>query len=90
MNKEKLFTVPTNQQLNRLLKELGAMAELSLLPTWHLGRKTFVTQTIDDGIEVILVSKMVGHSNISTTLNHYGKINERPILEAYKKTYLNK
>ena len=87
---QKLFKVPTNQQLNRLLKELGSMAELTLLPTWHLARKTFTTQMISDGIDVVLVSRMVGHSNISTTLNHYGKINEKPILEAYKKTYLNK
>lgn len=87
---QKLFKVPTNQQLNRLLKELASMAKLSISPTWHISRKTFATQMISDGMDVVLVSRMVGHSNINTTLNHYGKVNETPILEAYKSTFLNK
>jgi site-specific recombinase XerD len=85
----KLFQVPTNQQLNRLLKELGSMANLSILPTWHIARKTCATLLISDGLEVALVQRILGHANMSTTLNHYGKINERPILDSFKKLYQN-
>jgi integrase/recombinase XerD len=85
----KLFKVPTNQQLNRLLKELASMAALSILPTWHIARKTCATLLISDGLEVALVQRILGHSNMSTTLNHYGKINERPILDSFKKLYPN-
>jgi site-specific recombinase XerD len=86
---QKIFKVPTNQQVNRLLKELGSMAELSILPTWHIGRKTCATLLISDGMPVALVSKILGHSNMSTTLNHYGKINEKPIIEAFRNIYQN-
>jgi site-specific recombinase XerD len=82
-NQDKIFNVPTNQCMNRTLKELAEIADLSILPTFHISRKTCATRLINEGVAVAIVQRVLGHSNISTTLNHYGKINEKPIIDSF-------
>jgi integrase len=86
-NQDKLFCVPTNQCMNRTLKELAEIADLSIFPTFHISRKTCATWLIDEGVPVAIVQRVLGHSNISTTLNHYGKINEKPIIDSFSQFF---
>lgn len=83
----KLFNVPTNQCMNRTLKELADMAGLSIEPTFHLSRKTCATLLISAGIDATIVQRVLGHSSLSTTLGHYGKIEAKPIIESFKRTF---
>lgn len=85
----RLFNVPTNQCMNRTLKELADMADLSIEPTFHLSRKTCATLLISAGIDATIVQRVLGHSSLSTTLNHYGKIEAKPIIESFKTIFQN-
>ncbi|MEA5402550.1 tyrosine-type recombinase/integrase [Arcicella sp. DC2W] len=88
-NQEKLFTVPTNQAVNRTLKELAEIAELSIKPNFHLARKTCATLLMSEGIQATIVQRVLGHSSLSTTLNHYGKIEAKPIIDSFKNKFKN-
>lgn len=59
----------------RYLKKLGISKECGL----HTLRHAFVHNAIRNGIPVKVVSKWVGHSDISITLKHYDYIDETEI-----------
>ena len=59
--------------------------ELGFKSNFHALRHTYATNCIKLGIDVKTVSEMLGHSNVSTTLNRY----VHPSLE-YKKEQINK
>ncbi|MBB6005133.1 site-specific integrase [Arcicella rosea] len=88
-NQVKIFNVPTNQCMNRTLKELAEMANLSIMPTFHISRKTCATLLISEGIDATIVQRVLGHSSLSTTLNHYGKIEAKPIIDSFNRTFKN-
>lgn len=59
--------------------------ELGFKSNFHALRHTYATNCIKLGIDVKTVSEMLGHSNVSTTLNRY----VHPSME-YKKEQINK
>jgi integrase/recombinase XerD len=36
--------------------------------TWHMFRHTFASRLTGDGVDIVTVKDLLGHSNISTTL----------------------
>ncbi len=63
-----LLPVISNQKLNSYLKEIGDVCGIEQKLTFHLARHTFATTTtLAKGIPIETVSKMLGHTNISTT-----------------------
>ena len=54
---------------NVLQKWFGAMYEKAGIvgASSHSGRRTFITRLIEQGIDIKAVSRLSGHSNISTT-----------------------
>ena len=42
--------------------------------TFHTLRHTFATRAIEQGMDVLVLSKILGHSDPSTTLNKYGHV----------------
>ncbi|MFR9578972.1 MAG: site-specific integrase [Rikenellaceae bacterium] len=63
-----LLPVISNQKLNSYLKEIGDVCGIEQKLTFHLARHTFATTTtLANGIPIETVSKMLGHTNISTT-----------------------
>jgi site-specific recombinase XerD len=71
-----LFPLISNQNLNAYLKEIADLCCISKNLTFHLARHTFATTvTLNNGVPIESVSKMLGHSKLSTT-QIYAKVVE--------------
>ena len=76
---KRLFPVPSNQKVNAYLKELSAICEITKKITFHIARHTFATTvTLEKGVPIDSVSKMLGHRSIKTT-QIYAQITDRKI-----------
>ncbi len=70
----KLLPVASNQKVNAYLKEIAVGCKIKKTLTFHLARHTFATTvTLSRGVPIETVSKMLGHTNLSTT-QHYAKV----------------
>lgn len=78
---ELLLPVFSNQKLNAYLKEVADMCEITKCLTFHVARHTFATTvTLQNGVSIESVSRMLGHSNIRTT-QHYARIVDKKIAQ---------
>jgi site-specific recombinase XerD len=79
-----IFPKISNQKINKNLKELGALAKIKQPLSTHLARHSAATTIwLQNGISIEVVSKMLGHTKISTT-QVYGRIVEEKIAEEMK------
>lgn len=77
----KLLPVFSNQKINEYLKEITAVCGLDFDITFHTARHTFATTvTLNNGVPIETVSKMLGHSNVRMT-QHYARIQDKKIGE---------
>ena len=66
----------SNQKLNEYLKEVAKLCNITKKLTTHIGRHTFATTIcLGHGIPIETVSKMLGHTSISTT-QIYAKVTD--------------
>ncbi|CAH8284153.1 site-specific recombinase XerD [Mariniflexile fucanivorans] len=80
-----LFPKISNQKLNSYLKEIADVCGIKKNLTFHIARHTFATTvTLSNGIPIETVSKLLGHSKISTT-QIYAKVLERKVSDDMKK-----
>ena len=74
-----VFPVYSNQKSNDYLKEIAALCDIHKDVTFHVARHTFATTvTLENGVPIESVSKMLGHTNVQTT-QIYARITERKI-----------
>jgi integrase/recombinase XerD len=74
-----LFPKISNQKLNGYLKEIADLCGIEKNLTFHLARHTFATTvTLSNGVPIESVSKMLGHSKITTT-QLYAKVIEKKL-----------
>ena len=67
--------------MNGYLKEIGDLCDIDFDITFHTARHTFATTvTLNNGVPLETVSKMLGHANIRMT-QHYAKIQDKKIGE---------
>ena len=65
----------SNQYFNRLLKEIAITLGITKKLTHHTARKTFATTVLlNNNIPIETVSKLLGHSKITTTLSYYAEV----------------
>ena len=82
---ESLFPKISNQKLNAYLKEIADLCGIKKNLTFHIARHTFATTvTLSNGMPIETVSKLLGHSRISTT-QIYAKVIERKVSDDMKK-----
>ena len=62
---------------NKFLKEVAKVCGINKRMSSHLARHTFATLTLTQGVSIETVSKMLGHTNISTTQIYAKVINEK-------------
>jgi site-specific recombinase XerD len=68
INASKLLPVKSNQKMNAYLKEVAILCKVNKNLTMHMARHTFATTvTLSNGVPIETVSKMLGHTKITTT-----------------------
>lgn len=68
-----VLPVLTNQKMNSYLKEIADCCGIHTELTYHIARHTFATTvTLNNGVPIETVSKMLGHATIKQT-QHYAK-----------------
>ena len=80
----KLLPMYHNSDLNKELKKLAKICGIERRLTFHCGRHTYATEiTLSQGVPIETVSRMLGHSQITTT-QIYAKITNDKIDEDMK------
>ncbi|MEX0314095.1 MAG: site-specific integrase [Allomuricauda sp.] len=80
-----LFPVITNEKINQYLKEIALACGIKKNLTFHMARHTFATTiTLSNGVPIETVSKLLGHTKISTT-QIYARVIERKVSEDMEK-----
>ena len=76
---DSLLPVPSNAKLNAYLKEIADICGIKKHLTFHIARHTFATTiTLNNGVPIETVSKMLGHKSIKIT-QIYAKILDRRV-----------
>ncbi|MEO5995665.1 MAG: site-specific integrase [Chitinophagaceae bacterium] len=76
-----LLPVPSNAKLNAYLKEVADICNIKKHLTFHTARHTFATTvTLNNGVPVETVSKMLGHKSLKIT-QIYAIILDRKVSE---------
>ena len=85
-DKEFLFPRISNPSFNSHLKIIANKIGIKKRLTHHIARKTFATTVLlYNNVPMEIVSKLLGHSKIQTTQEHYGEIIQRRISDEMKK-----
>ena len=83
-NKGRVFPTLSNQKVNNYLKQIAAVCAIQKPFSFHTARHTFATTvTLANGVPIETVSKMLGHTKLSTT-QIYARVLERKICEDMK------
>ena len=78
---DRLLPVLSNQKMNSYLKEIADVCGITKELTFHIARHTFATTvTLNNGVPIETVSKMLSHSNLKTT-QHYAKLLDSKVSE---------
>jgi len=72
----------TLDAITKLVERIGEKAGVKLYP--HMLRYTFATKLLRAGLDIFVISKILGHSNVATTMV-YLKVSEGEILDRYEK-----
>lgn len=83
----KMFSVPTNQCMNRVLKELADLSRIKTKLTFRISRSTCGTLLISEGVDMAIVKAVLGHSSINTTINHYAIVEAKAVINSFKRVY---
>jgi integrase len=76
---DKLLPVISNQKINKYLKEINTIMGIRKKLTFHSARHTFATTvTLSNGVPIETVSKLLGHTKLSTT-QIYARVLEQKI-----------
>ncbi len=76
-----LFPVCSNQKVNKYLKEVMQQLKIKKTITFHSARHTFATTiTLSNGVPIETVSKLLGHTKLSTT-QIYARVLENKLSE---------
>jgi site-specific recombinase XerD len=74
-----VFPSVSNQEINKNLKVIAEICGLQKNLTFHVARHTFATTvTLMNGVPIETISKMLGHTKITTTMI-YAQVNPSKI-----------
>lgn len=82
------FVLPkiSNQKFNSYIKEICEILGIEKKISHHIARKTFATTVLlFNDVPMEIVSRLLGHSKLQTTQDHYGKIVDKKVSEVVSK-----
>jgi len=75
----RILPMKSNQKMNAYLKEIADLCDISKNLTTHMARHTFATTiTLGNDVPIESVSKMLGHTKITTT-QIYARVKEKKV-----------
>ena len=74
------FPMISNQKTNEYLHEIAEICQIDKHLSTHVARRTFATLALTKGVSMESVSKMLGHTNITTTQESYARVVPSKIL----------
>ncbi|GAA3989252.1 site-specific recombinase XerD [Mucilaginibacter dorajii] len=90
LNSGLVLPVLSNQKMNSYLKEIADITGIDKELTFHIARHTFAsTITLNNGVPMETVSKMLGHANIKQT-QPYAKLNDRKVSDDMRQLLVNR
>ncbi|MGD0583555.1 MAG: site-specific integrase [Bacteroidales bacterium] len=85
LKKGRLLPVPSNVKYNAYLKEIADIADIKKYLTTHLARKTFAsTIMLGNGVNIAVLSKILGHASVQVTLDCYASVVDELLLKNVK------
>jgi len=79
LSNNKLLPMKSNQKMNAYLKEIADLCGITKNLTTHTARHTFATTvTLENDVPIESVSKMLGHTKITTT-QLYARVKEKKV-----------
>jgi len=82
LNSQVVIPMISNQKTNDYLEFIQLELKINKKMTCHVGRHSFATISLELGVPIETVSKLLGHSSIKTT-QIYGKITETKLLKDF-------
>jgi len=79
-----VFKTYTNQVTNRYLKDIMEKANIDKVMSFHCSRHTFATIGLSLGVDITVIQKLLGHTNIRTTMIYAKVTNEKKFREIQK------
>ncbi len=80
-NRDTLLPVQSAQMVKVNMKGLRVMADIKESVTYHAGRHSFASLiTLEEGVPIETISRMLGHSNIQTT-QIYARVTPKKLFE---------
>lgn len=80
--RETLLPKISNQKFNSYIKEICGIVGIEKKISHHIGRKTFATTVLlYNDVPMEIVSELLGHSKMSITQEHYGKVVQKKVSE---------
>jgi site-specific recombinase XerD len=80
-NRETLFPMQSAEMVKANMKGLRIMADIKEPMTYHSGRHSFASLiTLEEGVPIETISRMLGHSNIQTT-QIYARVTPKKLFE---------
>lgn len=77
--------IMTNQKYNSYIKMLAVMAGIEKPVSSHWARHTGATMLLNSGVEMEIVSKVLGHASTTMTRNVYAKLLDETVADAMSK-----
>ena len=72
--------------IQRELQVIARRAGINKHVTVHLFRKTFATKLSSSGVRIEVIKELLGHADISVTVNNYVTINKEDIRAAHRRS----
>lgn len=79
--------MPTNEYLNRALKQIGYVCGFAQHLTTHVGRKTAGMVLLQDGVPITIVSAVLGHRSVGITQSTYASVLPDTVHSELSKVY---
>jgi integrase len=84
IGKNTVFKLPAQQTVDKALKRWAKRAGITKAVSFHVGRHTFATLGLDNGIDLYVMSKLLGHRRRETT-EIYAKVIDKSKRDAVNK-----